>query len=89
MYYLLLYRRVSKYERPIIRFFVNRYEIQIPVSINKILLEHSHTDAFTYCLWLLLEEEMETHSSILTWRIPCTEEPGGLHSMGLQRVRQD
>ena len=31
-----------------------------------------------------LEEEMATHSSILAWRIPCTEEPGGLQSMGLQ-----
>ena len=33
-----------------------------------------------------LEEEMATHSSILAWRIPWTEEPGGLQSMGLQRV---
>ena len=36
-----------------------------------------------------LEKEMETHSSILTWEIPWTEEPGGLQSMGLQRVRHD
>ena len=34
-----------------------------------------------------LEKEMETHSSILPWRIPWTEEPGGLQSTGLQRVR--
>ena len=33
-----------------------------------------------------LEEEMATHSSILIWRIPRTEEPVGLQSMGLQRV---
>ena len=33
-----------------------------------------------------LEEEMATHSRILAWRIPLTEEPGGLQSMGLQRV---
>ena len=33
-----------------------------------------------------LEEEMTTHSSTLAWRIPWTEEPGGLQSMGLQRV---
>ena len=33
-----------------------------------------------------LEKEMATHSSILAWRIPRTEEPGGLQSMGLQRV---
>ena len=36
-----------------------------------------------------LEEGMETHSSILAWRIPWTEEPGGLQSKGLQRVRHD
>ena len=34
-----------------------------------------------------LEKEMATHSSILTWRIPWTEEPNGLQSMGSQRVR--
>ena len=33
-----------------------------------------------------LEKEMATHSSILAWRIPWTEEPGTLQSMGLQRV---
>ena len=32
---------------------------------------------------------MATHSSILAWRIPWTEEPGGLNSMGLQRIRHD
>ena len=36
-----------------------------------------------------LEEEMETQSSILTWKIPWTEEPGGLQSMGSQRARHD
>ena len=36
-----------------------------------------------------LEEEMATHCSILAWRMPWTEEPGGLQSMGSQRVRQD
>ena len=36
-----------------------------------------------------LEEGMITHSSILAWRIPWTEEPGGLQSMGSQRVRHD
>ena len=37
----------------------------------------------------LLEKEMATHSSILTWKIPWTEEPGRLHPMGSQRVRHD
>ena len=36
-----------------------------------------------------LEKEMATHSSILAWRIPWTEERGGLQSMGSQRVRHD
>ena len=36
-----------------------------------------------------LEEGMATHSSILVWRIPWREEPGGLQSMGLQRVGHD
>ena len=34
-----------------------------------------------------LEEGMETHSSIFAWRIPRTEEPGGLQSMGSQKSR--
>ena len=36
-----------------------------------------------------LEEDMATHSSILAWRISWTEEPGGLQSMGSQRVRHN
>ena len=35
-----------------------------------------------------LQKEMTTHSSILAWRIPWAEEPGGLQSMGSQRVGQ-
>ena len=37
----------------------------------------------------LLEEGMAPHTSILAWRIPWTEEPGGLHSLGSQRVGHD
>ena len=36
-----------------------------------------------------LEKEIATHSSILAWKIPWTEEPGGLQSIGLQRVGHD
>ena len=36
-----------------------------------------------------LEKEMATHSSTFAWKIPWTEEPGGLQSMGSQRVRHD
>ena len=38
---------------------------------------------------ILLEEGMETHCSTLVWRIPWTEEPSGLQSIGSQRVRHD
>ena len=37
----------------------------------------------------LLKKGMATHFSILAWKIPWTEEPGGLQSMGLQRDRHD
>ena len=43
---------------------------------------------FTFHLHAL-EKEMATHSSILAWRFPGTGEPGGLPSMGLQRVGHD
>ena len=36
-----------------------------------------------------LEEDIATHSSILAWRIPWTEDPGGLQSIGSQRVGHD
>ena len=36
-----------------------------------------------------LEKEMATHSSVLAWRIPCTEKPGRLQSMGSHRVGHD
>ena len=36
-----------------------------------------------------MEKEMATHSSVLAWRIPGTEEPGGLPSMGSHRVGHD
>ena len=37
----------------------------------------------------LLEKGIATHSSVLAWRIPWTKEPGGLQSMGSQRVRHN
>ena len=40
-------------------------------------------------LRILMEKEMATHSSILAWRIPETEDPGGLPSMGSHRVGHD
>ena len=49
------------------------------LSWSKFLLSVYHVD----------EEEMATHSSILAWKIPWTEEPDGLQSMGFQRVEHD
>ena len=40
-------------------------------------------------IFSVLEKEIATHSGILAWRIPWTEEPGGLPSMGSHRVRHD
>ena len=47
------------------------------------------TQVQSLCWEDLLEKEVATHFSFLTWEIPWTEEPGGLQSMGLQRVGHD
>ena len=47
-----------------------------------------HRKAFVF-IFIYLEKEMATHSSILAWRIPGTVEPGGLPSMGSHRVGHD
>ena len=44
---------------------------------------------FIYSRVYMLEKEMVTHSSVLAWRTPGTQEPGGLPSMGSHRVRHD
>ena len=49
-------------------------------------LEMQETRAGSLDWEVPLEKEMATHSSILAWEIPWTEEPSGLQSMGLQRV---
>ena len=51
--------------------------------------ESDTTDATWHACMHALEKEMATHSSILAWKIPGTEEPGGLLSMGLHRVGHD
>ena len=45
-----------------------------------------YTQYFVITYKGIVEEEMETHSSILAWRIPWTEEPDGLQSMGSQSL---
>ena len=44
---------------------------------------------YIYVYVYIFEKEMAAHSSILAWRIPWTEEPGGLQSIKLQGVRHD
>ena len=51
--------------------------------------EESDTTEQLHFHFYVLEKEMATHSSILAWRIPGTEEPGGLPSMGFHRVGHD
>ena len=51
--------------------------------------EHVGDTGWTLGLEDPLEEEMATHSSILVWKIPWTEEPGGPQLMGLQRAGYD
>ena len=43
----------------------------------------------SFFLYFILEKKMATHSSTLAWKIPWVEGPGGLQSIGLQRVRHD
>ena len=50
---------------------------------------NSKWPSFDPCREDPLEKEMATHSNMLAWEIPWTEEPGRLWTMGLQRVRHD
>ena len=50
---------------------------------------HEELDTTEQLHFHALEKEMASHSSVLAWRVPGTEEPGGLPSMGLHKVRQD
>ena len=56
-------------------------------SVVKNPLATQETLVQSLCQEYPLEKEMATHSSTLAWRTPWTEEPGGLQSMGSQRVR--
>ena len=47
-------------------------------------IHRAYVNNYLLRLYHLKEEGMATHSSILAWRIPCTEEPNGLQSMGSQ-----
>ena len=56
-------------------------------TVHGVAKSRTQLSDFTFTFHIhTLEKEMVTHSSILAWRIPGTEEPGGLLSMGLHRV---
>ena len=59
-------------------------------AVHGVAEDRTQLSDFTFTFHFhALEKEMATHSSILAWRVPGTEEPGRLQSMGSQRVGQD
>ena len=64
---------------------ISEYILVKVFFIFLVLLKHVNTAISI----IILEKEMATHSSILAWKIPWTEEFGGLQSMRLQRVGHD
>ena len=59
-------------------------------AVHGVAMSQTQQSDFTFTFHFhALEEEMATHSSTLAWRIPWTEKPSGLQSMGLHRVRYD
>ena len=60
------------------------------VTVHGVAQSQTQLSDFTFTFHFhVLEKEMATHSSDLAWRIPGTGEPGGLPSLGLQRVGHD
>ena len=59
-------------------------------AVHGVTRSRARLSEFTFTFHFnALEKEMATHSSVLAWRIPGTEEPGGLLSMGSHRVAHD
>ena len=59
-------------------------------AVHGVAKSRARLSDFTFTFHFhLLEKELATHSSVLAWRIPETEEPGGLWSVGSHRVRHD
>ena len=59
-------------------------------AVHEVARSQTQLSDFTFTFHFhALEKEMTTHSSVLAWRIPGTGEPGGLLSVGSQRVGQD
>ena len=58
-------------------------------AVHGVTKSQTRLSDFTFFLSIVPFGGKATHSSVLAWRIPWTERPGGLQSMGLQRVRQN
>ena len=59
-------------------------------AVHGVAKSQTRLSDFTFTFYFhALEKEMATHSSVLAWRIPWTEKPGRLQSMGSRRVRHD
>ena len=59
-------------------------------AVHGVTKSQTRLSDFTFTFpFYALEKEMATHSSVLAWKIPWMEEPGGLQSTGLLRVRHD
>ena len=70
------------FENKIWQIVLNKKVIMCHQTIKKAVQENN---VIVWYHLYLLKKEMATHSSILAWKIPQTEEPGGLQSMGLQK----
>ena len=86
----------STHSKPYARFFINIISLCNNVILNEVrVVKNPPANAGDARDWFdpwverSLEKEMATHSTILAWKIPCTEEPGRLQSMGSQRIRHD
>ena len=87
----------STHSKPYARFFINIISLCNNVILNEVVrvVKNPPANAGDARDWFdpwverSLEKEMATHSTTLAWKIPCTEEPGRLQSMGSQRVRHD
>ena len=71
------------------KMFLSRIWTSLVAHVVKNLPARQKTQIQSLSQEVSLENGMATHSSILAWRIPWTEEPGRLRSMVLQRVRHD
>ena len=87
----------AMYDKPTVTIILNSEKLKaflvrwasLVVQSVKNLPAVQETRVQSLCWEDPLEREMATHSSILAWKISWTEEPGGMQSMGLQRVRHD